>query len=33
LPEGAIKEIGESSIDIELHPEVIASINLSIKAE
>ena len=33
LPDGALKEIGESTIDIELHAEVIASINLSIKAE
>ena len=33
LPDGALKEIGESKIDIELHAEVIASINLSIKAE
>ena len=33
LPDGALKEIGESKIDIELHAEIIASINLSIKAE
>ena len=33
LPEGALKELGESKIDIELHAEVIASINLYIKAE
>ena len=33
LPEGALKELGESKIDIELHAEVIASINLSVKAE
>ena len=33
LPNGALKEIGESKIDIELHAEVIASIDLSIKAE
>ena len=33
LPEGALKELGEFKIDIELHAEVIASINLSIKSE
>ena len=33
LPEGSLKELGESKIDIELHPDVIASINLKIKAE
>ena len=33
LPEGALKELGESKIDIELHAEVLASINLSVKAE
>ena len=33
LPDGSLKEVGESKIDIELHAEVIASINLSIKAE
>ena len=33
LPEGALKDLGESKIDIELHAEVIASINLSVKAE
>ena len=32
LPDGSLKEVGESKIDIELHAEVIASINLSIKA-
>ena len=33
LPEGALKELGEFKIDIELHPEVIALINLTIKSE
>ena len=33
LPDGSLKEVGESKIDIELHAEVIASINLSLKAE
>ena len=33
LPDGTLKEVGEYSIDIELHPEVIASINLSVKSE
>ena len=33
LPEGSLKELGESKIDIELHPDVIASVNLKIKAE
>ena len=30
LPEGVLKEIGEYSIDIELHPEVIVTISLQI---
>ena len=33
LPEGSLKELGESKIDIELNPDVIASVNLKIKAE
>jgi large subunit ribosomal protein L9 len=33
LPEGALKELGEFKIDIELHAEVIALINLTIKSE
>ena len=33
LPEGSLKELGENRINIELHPDVIASINLKIKAE
>ena len=32
LPEGALKEIGEYTIDIELHPEVISSISVQIVA-
>ena len=32
LPEGVLKEVGDYSIDIELHPEVITSISLSVSA-
>tara|TARA_B100000965_G_C19209234_1_gene590885 strand:- start:137 stop:592 length:456 start_codon:yes stop_codon:yes gene_type:complete len=32
LPEGVLKEIGEYSVDIELHPEVISSISVQIVA-
>ena len=31
LPEGSLKELGNYVIDIELHPEVIAKINLELK--
>ena len=33
LPEGALKELGEFRIDVELHPEVIQEISVIIKAE
>ena len=33
LPEGSLKEIGTFVIDLELHPEVVAKINLEIKPE
>tara|TARA_B100000900_G_scaffold413857_1_gene438861 strand:+ start:389 stop:841 length:453 start_codon:yes stop_codon:yes gene_type:complete len=33
LPEGSLKGLGHYQIDIELHPEVIAKINLELKAE
>lgn len=33
LPEGSLKELGSFVIDIELHPEVIANINLEIVSE
>lgn len=33
LPEGSLKELGNYMIDIELHPEVIAKINLELKPE
>ena len=33
LPEGSLKELGNHVIDIELHPEVIAKINLELKPE
>ena len=33
LPEGSIKELGNYVIDIELHPEVVAKINLELKPE
>ena len=32
LPEGVLKEVGEYSIDIELHPEVIVTVSLQIVA-
>ena len=32
LPEGVLKEVGEYSIDVELHPEVIAPIMVKIIA-
>ena len=32
LPEGVLKEVGEYSIDVELHPEVIAPIMVKITA-
>ena len=33
LPEGSLKELGNYVIDSELHPEVIAKINLELKPE
>ena len=33
LPEGALKELGNHKVDIELHPEVIHEIQVSIEAE
>ena len=33
LPEGTLKEIGEYSIDIELHPEVVQGIKVVIAAK
>ena len=33
LPEGTFKEVGEYSIDIELHPEVVQSIKVVIAAK
>ena len=33
LPEGALKELGEYQLDIELHPEVIQEISVIIKPE
>ena len=33
LPQGSIKEIGTFVIDLELHPEVVAKINLELKPE
>ena len=32
LPEGVLKEVGEYSIDVELHPEVIVTVSLQIVA-
>ena len=33
LPEGTLKELGSYSIDIELHPEIIQSVNINITPE
>ena len=33
LPDGPIKDLGDFEIDIELHPEVIAKINIKISPE
>ena len=33
LPEGSLKELGNYVIDVELHPEVVAKINLELKPE
>ena len=33
LPEGSLKELGNYVIDIELHPEVIAKINIKVSPE
>ena len=33
LPEGTLKELGEYQLDIELHPEVIQKISVSVTAE
>ena len=33
LPEGTLKEVGEYSIDIELHPEVVQGIKVGIAAK
>ena len=32
LPEGALKEVGDYRIDIELHPEVVQAISITIEA-
>ena len=33
LPEGSLKELGNYVIDVELHPELVAKINLELKPE
>ena len=33
LPEGALKEVGEYSLDIELHPEVVQGIKVVVTAK
>ena len=33
LPEGTLKELGDYQLDIELHPEVIQEISVTISAE
>ena len=32
LPEGVLKEVGEYAVDVELHPEVVKTISVQIKA-
>ena len=32
LPEGALKEVGDYKIDIELHPEIVQTISITIEA-
>ena len=32
LPEGALKEVGDYQVDIELHPEVVQSVSVIIEA-
>lgn len=32
LPEGALKEVGDYKIDVELHPEVVQTISITIEA-
>jgi len=33
LPEGALKELGEYSVDIELHPDIVHSLNINLISE
>ena len=33
LPEGTLKELGDYEIDIELHPEIIQSVKVSLKPQ
>lgn len=33
LPEGTIRHVGEFSVDLQLHPEVMVSITLTVAAE
>ena len=33
LPDGPIKDLGDFEIDIELHPEIIARINIKVSPE
>ena len=33
LPEGTLKELGDYEVDIELHPEVIQSVKVSLKPQ
>jgi len=32
LPEGVLKEVGDYAIDIELHPEVVIAVSLTLSA-
>jgi len=33
MPEGAIRQVGTYEIDIQLHPDVVATINVDVQAE
>lgn len=33
LPEGALKELGEYKVDLELHPDVLSTVKISLIAE
>ena len=33
LPDGPIKEVGEFEVNVELHPEIVKSISIEVKAK